>query len=179
MQFDLLISGGHVVDPTADYDGRLDVGIARGRVVAVEPSLAGHTAAQMLDASGTYVFPGLIDLHTHVFHGVGYFGIDADSVAWRSGVTTWVDAGSAGAFTVPGFREYVIERASARILAFIAISYMGMPGLNYDEYANVETCNEEVLARAVDANRDVVVGIPRCRNLLIATGSMNCGLPSP
>ena len=60
---------------------------------------------------------------------------------------------------MPGFREFIIEPSRARILAFIAISYIGMPGLNYDEYANIESCNLEVLERAVNANRDIVVGI--------------------
>lgn len=159
MRFDLLIKGGHVIDPEAGYDGRLDVGIRRGLITAVEPDLADADAVELIDASGEYVTPGLIDLHTHVYRGVGYFGIDADSVAWRSGVTTWVDAGSSGAFTLPGFREFIVEPATARILAFIAISYIGMPGLNYDEYAHIETCNLEVLRRAVDANRDLIVGI--------------------
>ena len=159
MRFDLLIKGGHVIDPAAGYDGRLDVGIRRGLITAVEQDLPSADAVEVIDASDEYVTPGLIDLHTHVYRGVGYFGIDADSVAWRSGVTTWVDAGSSGAFTIPGFREFIVEPATARILAFIAISYIGMPGLNYDEYAHIETCNLEVLRRAVDANRDLIVGI--------------------
>jgi len=159
MQFDLLLTGGQVVDPGAGLVGRLDVGVRRGRIIAVEEGLAATEAAQVVPIDGEYLLPGLIDLHAHVYAGVGYFGIDADSVAWRSGVTTWVDAGSSGAFTFPGFRDFIIDRATARILAFIAISYMGMPGLNYDEYANIATCDVDVLRRVVDANRDVIVGI--------------------
>jgi dihydroorotase len=159
MRFDVLVKNGHVVDPAAGYDGRLEVGIRRGRIVEVGESLSIVEAAEVIDARGQYVVPGLIDLHTHVFRGVGYFGIDADSIAWQTGVTTWVDAGSSGAFTLPGFREFIIDRSQVRILAFIAISYLGMPGLNYDEYANIETCNLELLGRAVAANRDIIVGI--------------------
>jgi dihydroorotase len=159
MPYDLLIQGGHLVDPATGRDGSFDIGIEGGRIAAVEPSIAAGDAAQVVDAAGMVVTPGLIDLHTHVFRGVGYFGIDADSVAARSGVTTWVDAGSAGAFTFPGLQEYVIDRTAVRVLAFINISYLGLAGLNYDEYCNLATCDVDVLGRAVERYRDVIVGI--------------------
>ena len=63
-----------------------------------------------------------------LFWGRDYFGIDADSIAWRCGVTTWVDSGSAGAFSVPAFREYIAQQSAVNILAFINISYLGIPG---------------------------------------------------
>jgi dihydroorotase len=159
MRFDLLIRGGTLIDPATDRDGTFDVAIRRGRVAAVEAGIPADSAVTVIDATGAIVTPGLVDLHTHVFRGVGYFGIDADSVASRSGVTTWVDAGSAGAFTFPGFREYVLERAAVRVLAFINISYLGLVGLNYDEYCNPLTCDTELLRRVVDHNHDVLVGI--------------------
>ena len=109
--------------------------------------------------TGQYVTPGLIDLHTHVYRGVGYFGIDADAIAWRSGVTTWVDAGSSGAFTFPGLRDFVTESSKSRVYAFMSLSYLGMAGLNYDEYAAIEALDPAPLRRTVDLNRDRIVGL--------------------
>jgi dihydroorotase len=159
VRFDLLIKGGTLIDPSTNRDGPFDVAIERGRVAAIDVSIPSDSAVSAIDATGALVTPGLIDLHTHVFRGVGYFGIDADSVASRSGVTTWVDAGSAGAFTFPGFREFIVERAAVRVLAFINISYLGLVGLNYDEYCNPLTCDTDLLERVVDRHHDILVGI--------------------
>jgi dihydroorotase len=159
MQFDLVIQGGTVIDPAAGIDGRRDIGIVGDRVAAVDTTIPAGEAARVIDATGRIVSPGLIDIHTHVFRGADYFGIDADSLAWRSGVTTWVDAGSAGGFRMPGLQEYVVERSIARIRALINISYLGLPGMNYDEYCNPATCNVDVLARVAGAYPDLVVGI--------------------
>jgi dihydroorotase len=159
MRFDLIIKGGTVVDPGAGLSGPLDVGIVGDRIATVESGLAAADAWRVIDATGQYVTPGLIDLHAHVFRGVGYFGVDADAIAWRCGVTTWVDAGSAGAFNFPGFREFIVDPARVRILAFIAMSYMGIPGLNYDEYAVLQALDPDVLRRTVALNRDIIVGI--------------------
>jgi dihydroorotase len=156
---DVVIKGGTVIDPDASLMGPLDVAIVGDRIVAVEPDIPAEQAWRVIDASGQYVLPGLVDLHTHIYRGVGYFGIDADAIAWRCGVTTWVDAGSSGAFTFPGFRELVVDRTDLRVRAFIAVSYIGMPGLNYDEYAALQTLDVDVLRRVVNLNRDVIVGI--------------------
>jgi dihydroorotase len=157
--YDTVISGGHVIDPANDVDGRRDVAIAGDRIAAVAERLPPHAAGRVVDASGMLVTPGLVDLHTHCYWGRDFLGIDADSLAWQSGVTTWVDAGSAGAFSMPGFREHVARRAAVRMFAFINISYLGIPGLNYDEYCNPEACNIPLLERAVAANRDFIVGV--------------------
>ena len=87
MRFDLLIQGGHLIDPGTGRNGRFDVAIARGHVVAVDETIPAAESVRVIDATDLLVTPGLIDLHTHVFRGVGYFGIDADTVAARSGVT--------------------------------------------------------------------------------------------
>jgi dihydroorotase len=159
MRFDLLIKGGQVLDPGAGIVGRLDVGITGDRIAAVEADLPAAGAWRVIDATGQYVTPGLVDLHTHIYRGVGFFGADAESIAWRSGVTTWVDAGSSGGYTWPGFREFIIGTSRVRVFAFIAMSYLGMPGLNYDEYGAIETLDLGVLRRVVNANRDKIVGI--------------------
>ncbi len=159
MPFDLLIKGGRVLDPAAGLDAIRDVGINGDRIAAVEPSIAVSTAKRVVDATDRLVTPGLIDMHTHVNWGATLGGVDADSIAWRTGVTTWVDAGSAGAFALPAFRKHVIEPAEARILAYINISYLGLVGLNYDEYCNRQSCNIEILNRVAGQNPDIVLGI--------------------
>ncbi len=159
MRFDLVIKGGTLIDPAAGIDGPRDIGIAGDRVVAVDADLPTAEAARVVVATGQIVTPGLIDIHAHVFLGADYFGIDADSLAWRSGVTTWVDAGSAGGFRMPALQAQVVERSAARIRALINISYLGLSGLNYDEYCNPAACNLEVLARVAAAYPDLVVGI--------------------
>ncbi len=158
MRFDLLIRGGEVVDPGGGHEGRLDVAIHRGRIAAVDRKIPEGSAAKVIDADGRVVTPGLVDLHTHVYRGVTFWGIDADAVAWRTGVTTFLDVGSAGAFTLQGFRELIAERSAARILCLLNISSIGLVAETY-ELANLAYCEPDLCARLVDANRDLVFGI--------------------
>jgi len=158
MRFDLLIRGGEVVDPGGGHEGRFDVAITRGRIAAVDREIPEDAAFQVLDASGQIVTPGLVDLHTHVFHKVTYWGIDPDPVASTSGVTTWIDAGSAGALTLPGLREFVVAPSRAGIKAFLNISNIGLVGENY-ECANAAYLDVDLFRRLADLNRDLVVGV--------------------
>jgi dihydroorotase len=159
MPFDLIIKGGRVIDPAVGLDAVCDVAVTGDRISAVDARIPAESASRVIDATDRLVTPGLIDMHTHVFWGANHGGIDADSIAWRSGVTTWVDAGSAGAYMIPGLREYVAKPAEARIKAYINISYLGLVGLNYDEYCNPLACNVELLARVAEQTKDFVVGI--------------------
>src|SRR5689334_15818949 len=104
--YDLLIKGGEVLDPGAELRGHLDVAIRRNRIAAVEPAIPAEAAFQVIDARGQLVTPGLVDLHTHVYHRATFWGINPEPVAARSGVTTWLDVGSAGAYNFPGFRDF-------------------------------------------------------------------------
>ena len=119
---DLVLAGGRVVDPARGIDGRLDISVTGGRLAG--PGCG--PAAETIDASGLVLVPGLVDLHTHLYEGVSHYGIDPDANCLRRGVTTAVDAGSAGAQTFPGFRRYVIERAQTRVLAFLHVAVQGM-----------------------------------------------------
>lgn len=159
MQFDLLIKGGSVIDPDAGLEGRMDVAISGSRVATVDREIPESAAVDTVDADGCLVLPGLIDLHTHVFRGANYFGVDADSVASRSGVTTWVDAGSAGAFSMPAFEELIARPAASHIYALINVSYLGLAGLNYDEYCNPLACDVPLLVRIARQYPDLVRGI--------------------
>jgi dihydroorotase len=158
MRFDLLIRGGEVIDPGGAREGHLDVAIRRGRIAAVDREIPVEAAAEVIDAGGRYVTPGLVDLHTHVYRGVTFWGIDADAVAWRTGVTTFVDVGSAGAFTLQGFRELIAERSAARIFCLLNISSIGLVAETF-ELANLAYCEPDLCARLVDANRDLVLGV--------------------
>lgn len=155
--FDTVITGGEVLDPGAGIAGRYDVGIAGGRVAAIAPSLA-PGGATVIDASGQIVTPGLIDLHTHVYWGVTYWGIEADPVAARTGVTTWLDVGSAGSYSFPGFREYIVAPSRARIFALLNLSAIGLIAPSW-EFANLDYCDVDLAEQIVEANRDLILGI--------------------
>ncbi len=158
MRFDLLIKGGHVLDAATGRDGVMDVAVRRNRIAAVEPDIPAAAAFQVVDATGRYVSAGLIDMHAHVYRGVSALGIDADSLGSRTGVTTWIDAGTVGGYTFPGFREYVVDRARVRIRAFLNISGTGIVAPDY-ELARLEWCNERVFTLTANGNRDLVLGV--------------------
>lgn len=158
MQFDLLIKGGEIVDPATGYFGPGDVAVRRDRIAAVERDIPADSAFRVIDASGLLVTPGLIDLHTHVWYGAGFYGIDADPIGARTGVTSWVDAGSAGAFTIEGLRRYVIERSQLRITAFLNISSIGIPAWDY-ELAQIELADVALFEMVANQHRDILVGV--------------------
>ena len=158
MNFDLLIKGGEVVDPGSGYGGRLDVAIKRDRIAAVERDIPAGSAVRVLDATGRYVTPGLVDLHTHVFHGVSFYGVRADPVAARSGVTTWLDVGSSGAFNFPGFRDFIAAPARARIYGLLNISSIGLTAQS-GEVGNLDYCDVDMCCKLIDLNRDLLLGV--------------------
>jgi dihydroorotase len=158
MQFDLLIKGGDVVDPGGGNNGRLDVAVKRNRIAAVDANIPTESAARVIDASGQFVTPGLVDLHTHVYHGVGYYGIHADTVAARSGVTTWLDVGSSGAYNFPGFREFIVTPSQARIYALLNISSIGLTAGAW-ELSNLDYCNIDLCCKIINLNRDIALGV--------------------
>ena len=106
MRHDLLLTGGHVIDPASGVDGRRDIAFASGRVAAVDTAIPRETAREVVDVSGAYVAPGLVDLHAHAFIAGHDLGIETDPVCASTGVTTLCDAGSTGAH----LREIALER---------------------------------------------------------------------
>jgi len=158
MNFDLVIKGGDVVDPGSGLLGKMDVGIRDGVIAAVDRSLPTDAVGATLDAAGKIVTPGLFDLHTHIYWGTTYWGIDPDPVAACTGVTTWLDAGSVGSYSFPGFRRYVVERSAARVLTLLNVSSIGLIAPTY-ELTNLDHCDLGLACKIVDANRDVIVGI--------------------
>jgi dihydroorotase len=158
MEFDLVIKNGEVIDPGSGLRGKMDVGIRGGLITAVDRSLPTQEVRETLDAAGQVVTPGLFDLHTHLYWGATYWGIEPDPLAARTGVTTWLDAGTAGGYSFPGFRRYVIESSESRVFALLNISAIGLIAPTY-ELSNLDYCDLTLARRIVDDNRDVILGI--------------------
>jgi dihydroorotase len=158
VRYDVLITGGRVVDPGSGLVGDFDVAIAGGKIAAVEAGIPRELAGSVIDAQGKFVTPGLVDLHTHVYWGATYWGIEPDPVAARSGVTTWLDVGSAGAYSFPGFRRYVAEASRSRVFSLLNLSAIGLIAPTY-EFANIDYCDVDLAASIVEDNRDLIVGI--------------------
>ena len=103
-RYDLLVRGGRIVDPSQNLFEDRDVAITAGRIAQLDLGIPENEARQVFNAKGKIVTPGLIDVHVHVYDGVAPLGIPADPNCVAKGVTTVVDAGSAGAHTFPGLR---------------------------------------------------------------------------
>ncbi|MEW5975603.1 MAG: amidohydrolase/deacetylase family metallohydrolase [Acidobacteriota bacterium] len=161
--FDLLVKGGKVIDPSQQLSGLRDIGIRDGKVAAVEENISDDQAIQVLDAHGRIVTPGLIDVHVHVYEGVAPLGIPADPNCIAKGVTTVVDAGSAGAHTFPGFRRHVVNVVDTRVFALLNISVVGQSTLSLDnpfgELLNLGYANPQLAIRTIERNRDVILGV--------------------
>lgn len=132
---DILIKNGHVFDARNNIDAVMDVSIANGKIVQVARSISDKNAKQVIDATGLYVVPGLIDPHTHVFVGPnpgkfadGFNSLSPDDFSFKSGVTTVVDAGTSGAKNFPQFKSQVIDQSKTRVLAFLNIAAQGISG---------------------------------------------------
>jgi dihydroorotase len=147
--FDLLFTGGQVLGA-----GRVDLAVRDGLIAAAGPDLGGP-ARTVVELGGLLVTPGLVDLHTHV--GPGYWGIEPDPVAWRSGVTTWVDAGSAGAYTVDGLRR-VVAGTPLRVPVLLNISAVGLAGRT-GESRDLDACDTALAIDTVQAHRDLIRGL--------------------
>ena len=124
-RYDLVITGGRVIDPASNLDGRAQVAVTDGRIAAVAPELPPFDAARTIDAAGQIVCPGLIDFHVHVYEWVTNFGLPPDEAGVHSGATTIVDQGSAGAWTVGGFKAHIADRAETDVRSFVSANLAG------------------------------------------------------
>ena len=161
----LLIRGGHVIDPRNGIDGVMDVSIAGGKITGVAAKIDPPQGARIVEAKGLYVVPGLIDIHAHVFFGTekdsylsnGDSAVPPDNHSFRSGQTTLVDVGGAGWRNFPQFKEQVIDRARTRVLSFINIVGSGMKGGPVEQ--NLADMDARLTAMRIRQNRGVIVGI--------------------
>ena len=139
-KYDLLLRGGHVIDPRNRISAVRDVAIVDGKVAVVQSGIDPADALKVVDVGGLYVTPGLIDIHTHVYAGTGerrtYAGDNSlypDGFTLRVGVTTIADAGCAGWRNFDDFKQRIIDRARTRVLAFLNIVGNGMRGGTYEQ----------------------------------------------
>jgi len=158
-QFDLIIKGGDVIDPSRGLHARADVGLRHGRIAAIEPDLPAARATRVIDAKGKLVTPGLIDLHAHVYPYGSAIGLPADELVPQTCVTTFVSAGDAGANNFAAFRRYVAAQTRCRIYAFVHIANMGLSGYPVPEMLNLDYANVDAAARAIAENHDMVLGV--------------------
>jgi dihydroorotase len=170
--YDTLIRGGRLIDPLNGIDGIYDLAIEGTQIAQVGIGLDASLARQVLDAQGMLVVPGLIDLHVHVHWGVSHYGIDADSSCLAKGVTTAVDAGSAGAYTYPSLKRWVIDASQTELYAFLNIAYLGMIGDQVGELEDERFVDEALAVRVAGAPE--VLGI---KARLDRVGSHRATLP--
>lgn len=165
-EIDLLLKGGHVIDPKNGIDGIMDVAVAERKIYQVASGIPSSKAKQVIDVSGLYVTPGLIDMHVHAFHGTeplsyiasGHTSLPPDGFTFRSGVTTVVDAGSSGWRNFRLFKQQTIDRSQTRILAFLNIVGSGMFG-RYEEQ-DVSDMNPTMTSNMIlKLFPDILVGI--------------------
>lgn len=143
-QYDLLIKGGHLIDPKNNIDGIFDIAISDTKVARVATNIPDTSAEKVIDVQGMYVSPGFVDIHSHNYYGVtpdsdysdGFNSINPDNFAFQSGVTTLVDAGGAGWRNFTHFKGQVIDRSQTRVLAFLNIVGEGMKGSPWEQNLN-------------------------------------------
>ena len=162
---DLLIKNGHLIDAKNKLDQVMDVAVLDGKVAEVSAEISSEKAKKVIDASGLYLVPGLIDNHVHVFHGTNqdqyisnsFTSLPPDGFTFRYGVTTVVDAGSAGWRNFKTFREQTIDNSKTRVLAYLNIVGPGMKGGAIEQ--NLADMDPKLTAIVARQNKDVIVGI--------------------
>lgn len=164
-EIDLLLKGGHVIDPKNNIDAVMDVAIDDGKIVAVAADLPTDNAFRIVDATGLYVVPGLIDIHSHNFFGTepdaylsnSFTAVPPDGFTFRTGVTTVVDVGGAGWRNFRIFKEQTIDRSKTRVLSFLNIVGAGMKGGPYEQ--NLADMDAKLTALEAQAYPDHIVGV--------------------
>lgn len=152
--YDLLIKGGHVIDAANGVDGLMDVAVSGRSVAAVELNIPESQGRRVIDASGMYVTPGLIDLHAHA---TGFSGsMFPEEMCFPYGVTTMVDCGGSGWRTFDEFNKRVVQKSEVRVFALLNIVGQGMEG---DVEQNTEDMDAELTAAKIRQRSDVLVGV--------------------
>jgi dihydroorotase len=167
--YDLLLKGGHVIDPANHRDGVMDVAVQGEKIAAVESNIPESEAGKVVGVHGFHVTPGLLDIHVHIAQGGAPYNWFSAEARWhvppykimsdlmlQSGVTTAVDAGTAGADTFLAEKEEVTDHSQVRILSWLNIVADGMSGgLEQD----VDQMDAEKCAATIRKYRDLIVGV--------------------
>jgi dihydroorotase len=160
-RYDLLIRGGHVIDPKNNIDGPSDVAIKDGAIAAVAKTIEPALATRVVDAKGLYVTPGLIDMHVHLYTGTGLKTLTGDQSVYPDGfsfracTTTMADAGSSGWRNFEDFKQRVIDRFKTRVFAFVNIVGDGMNGKNEQDVSSMDSKAAAAIAKK---HSETVVG---------------------
>lgn len=170
MAYDMLIRGGEVLDPSQGIHGIRDIGISNGTITAVDTSLKSD-AATVIDATGQLVVPGLIDMHTHVYTHTP-IGLDANTLIAAGGVTTVLDAGSAGSLNFEAFKKSEIASSKLQIFGLVNLSCIGLVALDLGELTDRRYADPDGVIETINRNREVALGVKiRADNFIIGEGS--------
>ena len=164
-QFDIVLKGGHIIDPLNNIDQVMDLGITDDRIAAIEKNIESTMAKKVVDVTGMIVTPGLIDMHSHNFYGTvpnrylsnSFSAVPPDGFTFRSGVTTVVDVGGAGWKNFELFKSQVIDRSKTRVLSFLNIVGVGMSGGAWEQ--NIDDMNPKMTAFVAKKYKEYIVGI--------------------
>ncbi|HAM10667.1 MAG: dihydroorotase [Bacteroidetes bacterium GWA2_40_15] len=162
-EIDLLIKNGHVIDPKNNIDSPMDIAISGGKILKVDKGIPSANPKRIIDATGMYVTPGFIDLHTHVFVGNnpgfadGFSCVSPDDITLKAGITTVVDAGTSGWRNFPLFKKNIIDRSTTRVLAFLNIAGSGMTGFPSEEDMN--DMDARMTSLVIKQYPEIIVGV--------------------
>jgi len=163
--FSIVIKGGHIIDPKNNIDAIMDLAINEGRIAIVAKNIDEKEGKRVINAKGMFVTPGIIDLHVHLYYGTkmdqglmnGPNSVAADAFSFRAGVTTMVDAGSAGWRSFPDFKKQSIDGSQTRVLAFLNIVGEGMRGGPFEQ--TTKDMDVRKAAEVAKKYPDEIVGI--------------------
>jgi dihydroorotase len=155
--YDLLIKGGRVIDASQKLSAERDVAIANGKIAVLAANIPAAQAKEVFDARGRLVTPGLINVHAHLYKYGNTITVDPDAVGFPAGVTTAIDAGSAGANTFLGFRKFIIDTSPLRIYAMLNIAIIGNYG--NELYLNMSLINPRQAITIINQHKDRIVAI--------------------
>ena len=163
--YNIVIKGGHLIDPKNNINDLMDIAIKDGRIAAVAKNIDAKLAIQVVNAEGLYITPGLIDMHAHVFAGTepdrglsnGLSAVPPDAFTFRVGITTIVDVGGAGWKSFPAFKRNIIDNAQTRVLALLNIVGEGMRGGAYEQ--DLADMDPKLTALVAGQYRKYIVGI--------------------